>query len=467
MKKAGWIFLLGCVLAVGLAAQNAPFLLQGVTQSFVHGCPGVDTDIVLYKIDGAGNKQWRKNFGGTNPDYSFDCLQTPDGGFLIYGYSLSFVHGTPGIDRDGLVYRLDADGKKLWRRNIGGPRADTFNYAAETTDGGYVFFGETQSTVHGPYGLDSDILVVKMDASGTTLWQKNLGGTYPELSQFGIGCANGDILVLGHTSSYVHGTPGVDTDFLVYRLDPAGNKLWRKNFGGAYMDQPIYLFEDSVGHIFASGMSQSFVTGTPGSDLDILVYKLDANGNKQWRKHYGGSYLDSGYAMLGDSGAIYIRANTLSFVHGVPGADTDFLDYRIDGTGAKQWRKNLGGTYPEGLGYVYECEGAYLVTGISGSFVHGAPGSDRDLVIYRLDAGLNKQWRRNYGGTYTERGGQLILLDDGDLLLAGETQSYVGGVPGSDWDMLIYRLDPRGLKRWRKHFGGFYSEDFYRVHMIE
>ena len=176
MKKITSIVLALVLLAVVVEAQNESFVFQGVTMSFVHGSPGCDQDILIAKVDGSGNKLWRRNYGGTAYEFSGFTLQTADGGYLIVGYTQSFVHGTPGVDVDGLVYKLDADGKKLWRKNLGGTMPDYFARGMETTDGGYLLVGYTGSYIHGPYGADSDFLVYKLDASGKPLWRQNLAG---------------------------------------------------------------------------------------------------------------------------------------------------------------------------------------------------------------------------------------------------------------------------------------------------
>jgi len=107
--------------------------------------------------------------------------------------------------------------------------------------------------------------------------------------------SDGGIALAGSSNSYSHDVPG-DTDFLVYRLDAAGNKLWRQNYGGAE-NEPIPGFEGqrlalkatADGGFVLAGSSFSF--GPPGM-AKIVVYKLDGSGAIQWREILGDFYSD-------------------------------------------------------------------------------------------------------------------------------------------------------------------------------
>jgi hypothetical protein len=55
-----------CLAAVWLGAQqqtgDGGYVIAGTTESYTHGT--ADFDLLLYKVNGAGIKQWRKNYGG-------------------------------------------------------------------------------------------------------------------------------------------------------------------------------------------------------------------------------------------------------------------------------------------------------------------------------------------------------------------------------------------------------------------
>jgi hypothetical protein len=78
----------------------------GATYSYTHG----GSDFIVYKVDAAGQKLWRKNFGGQNDDEAISIDHAEDGGFVVCGWSNSYYS-----EYSFLAYGLDAAGQKEWR----------------------------------------------------------------------------------------------------------------------------------------------------------------------------------------------------------------------------------------------------------------------------------------------------------------------------------------------------------------
>jgi hypothetical protein len=315
---------LGCQI---INTSDGGFIVIASTESFIHGSG--DTDFIVYKIDANGNKQWRKNYGGTDHDWGYSVDQTSDGGYIITGGSYSFTHG----QCDFLVYKLDSNGNKQWRKNYGGVNCDRATYIEQTSDGGYIVGGRTRTFTHKDC---KDFLVYKLDSNGNKQWRKNYGGSWGDAGFTIHQTTDGGYIFAGMTRSFVHGAPG-DKDFLVYKLDAIGNKQWRKNFGGVQDEEAYSVVQTSDGGYAVTGYTDTFTHGSS----DFLVYKLDSNGNKQWRKNYGGIAPDVARSIIQTSdGGYAIAGQTLSFVN-TPG-HWDFLLYKVNSSGAKQWRKNYG-----------------------------------------------------------------------------------------------------------------------------
>jgi len=51
---------------------------------------------------------WFKHYGGTDYDYTYSVQQTSDGGYIVAGRSESYTYG----DDDFAIYKLDSSGNK-------------------------------------------------------------------------------------------------------------------------------------------------------------------------------------------------------------------------------------------------------------------------------------------------------------------------------------------------------------------
>src|SRR5215831_13308088 len=126
----------------------------------------------------------QKTIGGSLDDFGNTATATPDGGLIVSASSYSSdgnLHGNHG-DRDAVVAKLKANGTVQWCKNYGGSGTESCLDVENTSDGGYIFAGYTNSNdgdVSGNHG-GYDLWVVKLNSSGKIQWQKCLGGSGDE-----------------------------------------------------------------------------------------------------------------------------------------------------------------------------------------------------------------------------------------------------------------------------------------------
>ena len=379
-------------LSFGLIAQqqtaDGGYIIAGGSNTYSNG----STDFLVYKLDAVGAKQWRKNFGGEYYDNAVQIQQTADGGYIVAGLSGSYGPA-PGFNCDFLIYKLAANGAKQWRKNFGGYYCDHSYGVIQTSDGGYLVVGDTWNYVHGTPDEDCDFLAYKLDASGAKQWRKNYGGTECDYGLRAAQTSDGGYIFIGYSESYTNG----ENDFLVYKVDAAGAKQWRKNFGGMESDYGLFVIQTSDGGYVLCGATESYIHEPAVykggvATRDILVYRLDAAGTKLWRKNYGGEDYDEGYDIhqTADGGYVFCGYSQ-SYTHG----STDMIVYRVNAAGQKQWRKNYGGTLSDEGKYIApSSDGGFLLFGHGHSYTNGG----NDFLVYKINAAGAKQWRKNYGG---------------------------------------------------------------------
>ncbi len=252
-----------------------------------------NTDILLIKIDEFGDVQWAKTYGGASADEAYSVQQTSDGGYIVAGTTISFGAG----GNDILLIKTDAFGNVQWAKTYGGTAYDAAFSVQQTSDGGYIVAGVTWS-----FGAGGDILLIKTDASGDVQWAKTYGGTGYDEAFSVQQTSDGGYIVAGTTNSFGAG----NQDILLIKTNAFGNVQWAKTYGEAGNDVAYSVQQTSGGGYIVAGTTNSF--GAGGGD--ILLIKTNASGNLQWAKTYGGTNWDYASSVQQTSDGGYIVAGT-------------------------------------------------------------------------------------------------------------------------------------------------------------
>ena len=190
-------------------AAHGGYIIVGGTDSYGAGY----TDVYLIKTDAEGNQQWFKTFGGSHYDYGFSVQQAADGGYIITGWTHSY--GAGGADL--YLIKTDADGNKQWSRTFGGSALDVGYAVAQTDDGGYIIVGETDSYGAGSY----DVYLIKTDAEGNQQWFKTFGGSDDDGAYSVQQTSDGGFIIAGWTESWGAGA----SDVYLIKTDANGNTV--------------------------------------------------------------------------------------------------------------------------------------------------------------------------------------------------------------------------------------------------
>ena len=169
-------------------AADGGFILGGISSSDISGDKTQANWAVggynfwVVKIDSAGNKIWDKVFGGTAEEDLRAMIATPDGGFLVGGWSLSGIGGDKTQNSQGgydyWIIKIDSIGNKQWDKGYGGSGDDKLFSLALTNDGGYLIGGDSQSQAGGDKTENNttgmQTWIIKTDSSGNKQWDKTI-----------------------------------------------------------------------------------------------------------------------------------------------------------------------------------------------------------------------------------------------------------------------------------------------------
>ena len=270
-------------------------------------------DVCLIKIDSKGQLEkdskgqpFNHTFGGSGYDRGLSVQQTSDGGYIVAGYTNSFGHG--GFD--AWLIKTDSFGSPEWTeypngKTFGGTGDDYAYSVQQTSDGGYIIAGYTKSFGKGGY----DAWLIKTDSSGAPVWTaspnivgKTFGGTYDDYANSVQQTSDGGYIIAGYTYSFGNG----NSDAWLIKTDSDGaldgTGSWSKTFGDIGDDRAYSVQQTSDGGYIIAGYTYS----PDNKNSDAWLIKTDLDGNKLWDLTYGGSGKDLGYSAIGTSDGKYI-----------------------------------------------------------------------------------------------------------------------------------------------------------------
>jgi len=346
-------------------AGDGGLLAVGTTYHPLAATTRGDVLVAMLTLD--GEPIWEKTHGGDATDQAFRVVATEDGGFLVLAETDSFGAG----QRDLYVLRLDDSGELIWSETYGGSGIEWAKDLIRTADGGFLLIGETDS-----FGESFDAYVVKVDESGSVLWETTLGGDDNETGIAALEAENGDLLVLVGVS-YPVGYEGNRRDTRLFRLDPGGREVWSALYRADVKQWGNDMVFSPDGDVVIVGISEP-VSGNE-EPLDFWIAKADAEtGALEWSVREGSQYQDDyGVSVTATSDGAYV----------VAGFGPGFPLLKFDEGGRLVWLRNVvswrSWVVYGGFSIVELADDTFVVPG----WVYIAEvGDDFDAILARIDA---------------------------------------------------------------------------------
>ncbi|MDC8001421.1 T9SS type A sorting domain-containing protein [Aequorivita todarodis] len=403
------------------------------------------------------NMQWQNSLGGSGNEYAYKIIQTPDNGFIVMGHSES-SDGDVSENKGNMDYwlvKLNGAGQLEWERSYGGSGYE-FGYSViNTSDGGYLIGGQSESTdgdVSNNHGMN-DAWAVKLNSVGDIQWEKSYGGSLNEYITGMIETTDGGFLFIAPTTSNdgdITNNQG-ERDYWIFKTNAQGTIEWQKTYGGSESDYAQDVKQTPNGGYIVTGMSRSTdgdITN-PHGGYDYWVLKLDPIGDMEWQKNYGGSQDDYSLAILltDDNGYIisgYSKSNNgeVSGNHG----GNDYWVVKIDGAGNLEWQKCYGGSADDLSSYIVEStNGGYVISGVSFSTDGDITNNhgERDAWVLEIDSSGGILWQSTFGGSDLDTTNAVVATSDFGYALAGYSKSNDGDVSGNhgQHDFWVFKLD--------------------------
>lgn len=337
-----------------------------------------------------------------------------------------------------------AAAQSVFTRTYGGKSFDIGKTICRLQEGGFVLAGRTES-----FSSSIDLLLVRTDEAGGTVWQKHFGDEETEEAFDVIQTKNGNILVVGTSDSYGAG-PGIN-DMWAVMVDRNGTELWKKTYGSEMsVDVAKSVVETEDGGFLIVGNSLTIMPNALPSD--IIAVKINAQGGVVWEKRYGGTSNEEAADVIRTPEGFAILGSTESAGKG----SWDVWLASIDKQGKLLWEKTYGGGDVDmGNGLIQTKDGGYAIAGHTYSFSQGSS----DIWAVRTDAKGTQLWAKTFGALGADEAYSILETAEGNLLAAGYTETWQANQDGDNIskdgpNVYLILINPKGEKVWEKSIGG-------------
>ena len=242
------------------------------------------------------------------------------------------------------MLKIDANGNKIWDKRYGGAGWDGLARMLETTDGGYLLGGHSQSNISGDKSENAfgkaDFWVLEIDTDGAKVWDKTLGGTADDWLSALAPAKDGGFLVTGTSESNATGNKTENIlgrfDFWVVRIDENGNKIWDRTIGANGSESNKDTIQSiNGGHVLLGRATGAGANGHrsqagKGDKDDFWAIEINENGERVWDKIYGGEGSYSGESVVANSaGGLVFAGKSWSWSNDKLEANRGDYDYWV------------------------------------------------------------------------------------------------------------------------------------------
>lgn len=320
-------------------------------------------DFWILKLYSNGRIEWQKAYGGNGPDMALSIQQTSDGGYIVAGY----ISPHTLAERDIWVLKLDFAGNIEWQRAYGGSSVDWATSIRQTSDGGYIVAGVTQSFGAGDY----DYWILKLGTTGDIEWQRAYGDSGFDRPNMIRQTSDGGYIVAGYTTSYASG-------IWLLKLSSNGDIEWQRAYGDEGSEWTDSIQQTSDGGYIVAGYASFFDYDTG----DIWVLKLSSNGDIEWQRVYRGNSSDGAHSVQQTSDGGYI---VTGFTESFGAGRRDVWVLKLTSSGNIEWEQAYGDRYDDWAHFIQQTsDGGYIIAGKTNSLLDAGGG---DYLIIKLDSG--------------------------------------------------------------------------------
>jgi hypothetical protein len=342
-----------------LVADDGGYVIVGTTNLEFE--PQPRGDVYLVWTDSAGEVIWEHTYGGEGYQGGQSATWADDGSLLIVGV----VDTGDANSIDAYLLKVDAEGNELWSQAYGGPLDEYAGAIGQTPDGAYILGGnivdpndiiaDPGAAGYGGFEGRSNLCLFKVDAGGNEIWSRVYESEQNILASGGALTPDGGFLLLATITHF----PDPDDDILLTKVDGNGDEVWSRTWTEDKCN-PYDLVQTTDGNYL---ITASYVPAGPGdAKEDFLFIKIDPDGNEIWRSTFGHpDMIDYGVVLTPAAGGGYVAVGEQTRDHYTWEADIKLV--KIDEDGKLVWERARTASHTMFSAILQHPDGGFVVAG--------------------------------------------------------------------------------------------------------
>ena len=329
-----------------------------------------------------------------------------------------------------------------FNHSYGGAEVDYGKSVQQLINKDYLVCGTTSSEGNG----STDAFVLKTDSLGVEQWMVTFGGINSDYGHQIIESNSGGYIFVGSTESYGSGLSNI----LVLKMDENGNQDWVQTYGGTASEKGNSICQLSNNDYIIVGFTNSYGAG----QKDVWLLKIDNQGNEIWSQTYGTNMnnyavsiipsLDSGFFVLSNDEKI--EAENIY----------DISILKFNSNGNIEWEQVLGGQSNDRGYSLIDGGDGLILCGTTTSFGNGLT----DGYIVKVDYSGNIIWEQTYGESLNEKAFSIVQAEDGGYVGVGTQESDLGLEGYNVW---LFKITNNGVIQWSRTLGTDNTEEGFSI----
>lgn len=284
---------------------------------------------------------------------------------------------------------------------------------------------------------DNKIAVFRLDPEGNVIWRRD--DLIPSPGGQGravIETADGSLVVAGFCNACQAG----NRDLYVAKLSAFGETIWSRGYGGANNDEAWDVIEAPDGSLAVTGYSED------GGNANVYFLRLDAaNGNAIVEETYDGSNGedDRAYGLtLSSLDNDFILAGSTD----VGANDTYTYLLKVSAAGDTIWTREYTNSMESTAFDIVES--INILSGQPEGYALTGSVNNNDILFLKTDLAGAEITSATYGDAGTDLGNAIIQTEDGGYLIAGRD-----GLNGQVALPTLIKVDTDGFSTWSNTYG--------------